>query len=246
MFVQYFAIWSALTVNKGTAVIHYTNMPKGPWVQKLMTEWSANIQWRHVASPPTHIGNRPILKPAHAVDWYRLNVLQEEGGIYLDLDTVTVRPWTHLLNEKFVIGYETAHGQLYGLCNAVFMTEPKGVFITHWKRAYEPIFQPTGWGEASIHLPLQLYNQYYQANNQCTVLCPETFTKPDWAECEKIWIDSTEQIPSKLLVLHCWHENTVTKEHMHRIVQGYEWILQNQHTLYSKIVMEVYKTYTGV
>ena len=43
-------------------------------------------------------------------------------------------------------------------------------------------------------------------------------------------------IPDSLVTLHLWHTNPITKKHMEEIVNDFDWIEENQHTLYSKIV----------
>ena len=52
------------------------------------------------ATPPTHTNDKLITVQTHKVDWYCINVLCEEGGIYMDFHTVCVKPLDKLLEKK--------------------------------------------------------------------------------------------------------------------------------------------------
>ena len=82
------------------------------------------------------IGNKPIIKTAHKADKLRMEILFEKGGIYLDIDTICIKPWKHLLTNKVVLGNEIQKG----ICNAIMFTEPKTVFFRDWIRNYANYF----------------------------------------------------------------------------------------------------------
>ena len=73
----------------------------------------------------------------------RLQLLIAQGGIYLDLDVVVVRPLAPLLRagDAFVIGREgddrLAFGaKFHGLCNAVMLARPNATFARRWLAEY--------------------------------------------------------------------------------------------------------------
>jgi hypothetical protein len=49
---------------------------------------------------------RPVSHYAHRADVVRLQVLEEFGGIYLDLDLISLKPVDHLLNREFIMAQE--------------------------------------------------------------------------------------------------------------------------------------------
>ena len=75
-------------------------MPSGKHMELLKS--NLYITWIE-AMPPTNINNKLIVVQTHKVDWYRVNILCEEGGIYLDLDTVCIRPLDHFLECNFSV-----------------------------------------------------------------------------------------------------------------------------------------------
>lgn len=77
---------------------------------------------------------------AHHADFVRLDALVEHGGVYVDMDTIFVRPLPDALyGEKFVIGREPAVvDEITGkarpsMCNALMMAEPESVFARTWR-----------------------------------------------------------------------------------------------------------------
>ena len=53
-----------------------------------------------------------------------------EGGIYMDLDTVCIKPLDKLFEKNFVTCLEHTNETIYGLCTAIFMCTPQNAFIT--------------------------------------------------------------------------------------------------------------------
>lgn len=63
---------------------------------------------------PTHIGSKELKKTAHKADALRMIKLKEIGGVYLDIDTICVKSYVHLLQNKFVIANEvTESGKIW-------------------------------------------------------------------------------------------------------------------------------------
>lgn len=74
---------------------------------------------------PEHIGSKPIKNFQHKADILRLEVLRDFGGVYLDIDTLSVNSFGDLYNNKFVMGLQNESH----LCNAVMMAEKNAEFI---------------------------------------------------------------------------------------------------------------------
>jgi Glycosyltransferase sugar-binding region containing DXD motif len=223
--VHYLSVKSAVELNKPEAAIfHYQYEPQGEWWDKAKPLLTLN----KIISPESIMGN-PLLHVAHKADVVRLRALQETGGIYLDLDTISVRPLTPMLQHTFVIGEELKPeyqpknarqrwkqqlrlffngkkptGSPAGLCNAVLMAEPGCFFVNRWLEEYKT-FRSKGrdmyWNEHSVQLPLQLAAQY---PDQLTRLGPYAFHYPLYNETGlKAMFEKVTDFPEAYLH-HLW------------------------------------------
>jgi Glycosyltransferase sugar-binding region containing DXD motif len=132
----------------------------------------------------------------------RLQALKQTGGIYLDLDTICVKPLHELLNNAFIIGQELKAGYIpknwrqkikfairkklnaegvdtvNGLCNAALLSEKNSVFVNLWLNTYSS-FRSTGrdkyWNEHSVIVPIKLAKENPAA---ITLLGPYAFHYP--------------------------------------------------------------------
>ena len=90
LFVYYLSVLSASKVNQPEKIyFYYHYLPYGHWWEKLKK--IPNIILEKV-DLPTHIGNKPIKHFAHKADKIRMEKLYERGGVYMDIDTISVRP----------------------------------------------------------------------------------------------------------------------------------------------------------
>lgn len=94
------------------------------------------------ADMPTHF--------AHQADIIRLDALYEQGGIYLDLDTITVDSFDPLLQHPFTLGVQ-GRTRLDGLCNAVMLAAPGNAYIKDWLDSYDRFSDV--WDLFSVRLP---------------------------------------------------------------------------------------------
>jgi hypothetical protein len=175
--VHYLSIKSAVELNKPTATIfHYQYEPEGEWWKKAKPLLTLN----KIIAPDSFMG-RPLFHVAHKADVVRLQALKETGGIYMDLDTISVKPLTGFLNHSFAVGQELkpkykpknwrqrikyklglikdASGNTTGLCNAVLLSEKNSDFINLWMEEYKT-FRSKGrdkyWNEHSVLVPERL------------------------------------------------------------------------------------------
>lgn len=230
-FVNYVAVLSCHVVNNPDKIyMHYHHEPRGHWWKK--TKALCEPVFVEV---PTHIGSKELKRVQHKADVVRITKLKEMGGVYLDMDTICVKPYAHLLRHKFVIGNEvTESGKNMGLCNAIMMSEPNGAFIVDWFNQYEQHFEPDGWQEASTVLPLNLSKRHNPAD--VTVLQPTAWLLPSWEQTDMIF-ERPNEIPDELIALHFWYSATHEKYLKH--ITNFDWIVSNSHTLYAKLLLNV-------
>jgi hypothetical protein len=153
--VHYIAIKSAYEVNRPEQMnFFFQYEPEGE-------HWEKAKPYLNLipVKPPTEIFGNPLCHPAHQSDVMRLMILIQYGGIYLDLDTICVKPFDDLLHHKFVIGQQGTGYHLDGLCNAVLLSEKNARFASVWLSNYKN-FRSKGadefWDEHSILVPLKL------------------------------------------------------------------------------------------
>jgi hypothetical protein len=181
--VHYLAIKSAAELNHPEAAwFHFQYEPSGQWWEAARPLITLNR-----LKAPDQIMGRSLYHVAHKADVIRLQVLQETGGIYLDLDTISVKPLNDLLDNRFVIGEEMNPGFIprnarqklkhnikktlgltkesppAGLCNAVLLSERNSEFVKRWLETYKD-FRSTGrdkyWNEHSVQVPVKLAEKY--------------------------------------------------------------------------------------
>ena len=228
MFSYYVAVYSAYILNKPDKIyFYYHYKPYGKWFNKLKEISIINFEKVDI---PTHIGNKPLLHVAHKADIIRMEKLLERGGIYMDIDTISVRPYTHLLYNDVVLGKEKNNG----ICNAVMMTKPNSEFFNIWYNNYEKEFKSNGWTEASIILPKLLSDKY---PDKLTLLEEEVFFLPSWDETDKIF-EKKYDIPNNLITLHLWE--SISMDYI-RNIKDWNWMYHNRETLYGKLLYNIYK-----
>lgn len=126
-----------------------------------------------IKAPDRH-GDIPIKHFAHKADIVRMQTLQQYGGIYLDLDTISVRSFDSLLPYSFTIGLQ-GRERVGGLCNAVMLAAPGDAFVNDWLDAYKR-FTP-GWDQFSVRLP---YAMWRSGNWSINIQEFDRFHWPTW------------------------------------------------------------------
>lgn len=154
-FIHYMAIRSAQACNPDYRIRFYCKyQPTGLY-------WEAAKRYFELVlvEPPASIHGRPLMHVAHQADVLRLQYLLDQGGVYLDLDTITVQSFDPLLRHQMVMGVQGRGAKVDGLCNAVMLAAPGSSFVRRWLESYRT-FRSTGrdkyWDEHSVQLPLQL------------------------------------------------------------------------------------------
>src|SRR5665213_324951 len=187
LFVHFLAVLSAARVNKVLPTIYYHREPTGEWWKE------TNYYADHVqVTPPTEIFGKPLLHYAHQADVFRLQKLKEHGGIYLDIDTLCLKPFTPLLAvNAMVMGMQSKNGHDYGLCNAVIMAAANSRCLAAWFDAYKD-FRGKGrnvyWDEHSVKVPYRMWldERCDQENIDITVVPPYYFFYPDFNHTEQL------------------------------------------------------------
>jgi len=137
--INYLAVRSAFDVNTPEKIyMHCDVEPEGEYWQKAKEYFEIRF-----IDPPINIFGLNIKHPAHQSDIARILILQKEGGIYLDTDTLSNRKLidltTNLLGlEQVIMGEEYLEGKKIGLCNAVVIAEAGAQFLERWLDGFDP------------------------------------------------------------------------------------------------------------
>jgi len=175
MLHHYLSVKSAFVHAKANTITLWVDqIPQGHWWD--LTAPMVNIQ---KVEPPTSIFDKPITQQAHKSDVLRLQILLEYGGIYVDTDTIFVKPFTDLLNHKAVLGQQGVDG-CEGICPAVILAQPDSIFIRQWLLGFKDAFGggPPGtstWCTHSVNYPNWLATQLL---DEVTILGHECFFWP--------------------------------------------------------------------
>ncbi|KAF1801338.1 hypothetical protein FB192DRAFT_1283008 [Mucor lusitanicus] len=151
-------------------MFHYHYMPVGDNFER-----ARPMLTLHQVPLVEKVFDRPVSHYAHRADVVRLQVLEEYGGIYLDLDLISVKPVDHLLDREFIMAQEGVDGSV-GLCNAMIMARPHSRFVQRWFATYA-LFDSAEWNYHSVILPGKLAPFF---RNEITVLNHTAFFWPLW------------------------------------------------------------------
>ena len=228
-FSHYLAIISAKVVNNPEKLfVYYIFEPFGQWWDKLQLFIIATKVDR-----PEAWGSKQITTPQHISDYIRMMALKKHGGIYIDINTLTLRPYISLLDYDIVLAREDEHR----LSNSFIIAKPNSDFLKLWLINYEAIFNPNGFGEASRRLPHRIWDMAYKTNPSVKLLGEDTLCRPLYNQVGDIFVADID-IPDNLIVLQLWEHFSA------RYIQAIsmDWINANPHTLYSKIVNKLMDT----
>jgi hypothetical protein len=246
LFVYYFSVYSCWLVNRPDKInFYYHYEPKGAFWQKLKD--IPNIEL-HQVPIPSHIGPHKLIKTAHKADALRMNVMYKEGGVYLDIDTICIKPFSNLLKHKAVLGKEKVYPleplnergfgpSIPKLGNSIMFAEPRSEFFHLWMSNYNEYFDPSGWGEACLILPYILSEKYPEL---ITVLPQEYFFEPSWDQAVDIFTEKNLCFSDKLISLHLWE--THSKNEIIKI-KDFNWCKENKHLPYCRLVNQIIKDY---
>ena len=157
-FSHYININSARILNNPDHIYFYSNkLPYGKY-------WDAISNFIEFVciEPPEQIYGNKLYHVAHKSDVLRLQILKENGGIYLDMDVICKKSFESLLNYEFVMGRQGKWRNM-GLCNGVIFAQKNSGFLKIWSEEFKN-FRSKGmdkyWAEMSVRKPMELSKMY--------------------------------------------------------------------------------------
>jgi hypothetical protein len=138
--MYYLAIRSVSRLNSPDKIFLYVDKePDSLWFEAIRPL----VQIEPV-EPPKSINSHVVWCKQHQADYIRLTKLLERGGVYMDLDVLSLKPLTPLFNteKEIIMGLERPEF----LCNAVIIARPESRFIRMWLDKYE-----SSWGDGTLN-----------------------------------------------------------------------------------------------
>jgi len=217
-FITYLAIRSALiSLQPDTLKIHYEELNMDNiWFRKMRNNVTLVHHDMALEYPKQ---TQEKWQVSHLADVLRLDILRQEGGIYLDTDVIALQSFDTLRhNERDVIlGHEG--GDRHGLCNAVIIARQDASFLRRWIESYRG-FSAAEWNYHSVVLPKQMALVFLA---QVCPLAPTVFFWPTWTikhvefMYEPITADEAKKVENRLsvydgglhrdqLAYHAWNQ----------------------------------------
>jgi hypothetical protein len=157
-----------------------------------------------VPHSPNFIFKNPLLHYAHIADVFRMEKLLKDGGIYLDIDTLCLKPFQDLRIYDCVLAYQDQYQ--YGICNATMLSKMNAKFLNAWYREYK-WFRSKGrdefWDEHSVRVPLRLSRES-ELHDSLHVLDREAFFPTNWALWEDIFVSGDLTPFRNSYSIHLW------------------------------------------
>jgi len=146
---------------------------------------------------PMSVYNRTLLVPEHQSDVARLSILEEFGGLYVDLDVIIVRPIDPLLSYDVVLGAESPLMLGSGF---ILATRTNATFIRLWRQEYAD-FDDSDWNQHSVYVPMEL------ARRHPDLVHVEWFSvnRPNWNERQWLYADGKLWDWSENYAVHLWY-----------------------------------------
>jgi len=165
---------------------------------------------------------------AHKSDILRLLILQIVGGLYFDIDTISVGSIESITNPTTaVLGFERnpVTNEISGICNAIIWSPRENLFINEWIYKYRGFYskgKDAFWGEHSIRLPLWILS-HPKFQSHATVLPPAKLFAIDWLRLNETILSSSNQSlwdpKESPPLIHLWE--TLAQEDLDRITPAY-------------------------
>jgi len=194
--IHYLSVISAHFSQQFDITIHIKYEPKNNvW-------WEKTKPWvtiKELPDVPNEFFGIPIVFPEHKCDYLRLKILDEVGGIYMDMDTICVAPLFPLLAHDFVMGEERLDKNLNGLCNAIVMAKPQNQFGRIWLDSFRD-FNPLDWNLMAVRRPLEIA---LQNQTKIHIEPSSSFFKYDWHHILDIFNGEVVDY-SDIYTIHLW------------------------------------------
>lgn len=206
---QYLAVVSGYKVHSvDKAIVWTTEIPlKNPYWKRV----GEIAEIKHVDVPYIPGINRFPLVQQRSIqsDWMRWKALYEYGGLYLDLDTLSVRDIIPLLGDKEVCVSVENPNDYSWLGSHTIIAKPKSEVIKHAWDFMMSSHRSMRWGMSA---PGALANAYKKFGDECMIVLPFEVTSAFSPQGMADLFKEEAVLPEESRVIHFWgsvHRNEV-------------------------------------
>lgn len=222
-YIHYLAIKSAKLVHKPERIfLYYSQEPKN---NELWERTKLLVELVHVDAPEEFNGVK-LENYQYKADVLRLQKLIELGGIYLDIDVISVKPFGDLMNQKLVLGIETGDQDIESaesVTNAVILCEPNNPFIIDWLEETGKNLVDKHWAYHGVNLPAEMLKR---GQYEVTLEPRQSFMPFGWRDRWIFDADCKDQLEGAY-TMHLWE--TIWREDLDKI--NSTWVNNSDSTL---------------
>ncbi len=151
--------------------------------------------------------------PAHKSDVFRLLAVYYLGGVYLDFDTITLKPIPAPTSGVILGAQPRVYPFSGGLCGAVIIGNRLAPFLRHWMDCYSSFIsrgRDWFWDYHSVKLPVSLAARHPE---ELEIVDFNRFFYPHWLQINSFVFSegSAERYGpylADLVVVHLWNQHT--------------------------------------
>jgi len=152
-YINSIAIKAAADVQKPDRIYMHCN--KEPTNNPYWNEIRSMFSMRWVEAPDSHDGV-PLEYIQYKADVLRLQILRDHGGIYLDTDSLMLKPLTPFMDKPFTLAEESPDS--YAM--APIIAEPGARFIDIWLQRMANTMRAGGWAKHAVQLPREIHKMH--------------------------------------------------------------------------------------
>lgn len=163
--MHFMSVYSAYILNKPKKIYVYVDHEQKDNVYWELLKSVDVLEYEFVTVSDSYEGHL-LTSYQYKADIIRMQKLIERGGIYMDLDVLSLKPLTKFLEHKIVLGSEmsddrssTDVNQFKSITNAVLMTESNNDFMKFWYRNVGDNLVDKPWAYHAVTLPQILLKQ---------------------------------------------------------------------------------------
>jgi hypothetical protein len=205
-FFMYLSVESFLKTNPDKEVIFHTNRHIDSPLFDLVKD---RIKVEYTQAPTEIFGNK-IAHVTHASDVYRLKLLIEQGGIYTDFDTITLKSFDPVLPTHGELVYSSCNYPKEKFSNGCIVSGPNNPFLIKWLDGYRDYKKK--WAHNSIEVSSSLLETDL-GKEWTRMVDPEYFYPIKWTTAkssqlkfnQKKW---DELMVSKTISYHLYNHQT--------------------------------------
>ena len=176
------------------------------------------------SNPPQSIHGKEITFASHKSDIERIHILIKQGGIFLDLDVIALKPFDPLLRYNFTMGIEY-FGKPGRLHNGIILARPNATFLHKWLETYKD-FSKSEWDDHSSQSPYKLQFMYPDLIH----VEPKSLNYPSGQDIDLIYEERYDW--SNNYALHLWSK-------IHDLEHGPE-AIKTMNSTYGEVARLVY------